>query len=144
MFKYYITTKDRARLASRLAHGLSRPVGVLETQNDVTEYQFQWLTKPDDLNLACAVVNVKDTVFVHQFIRNSIHANNGITSYFNNFYLTPLEADEKKQIIINSRDADGGLIANIPIVSILPNDWQEVTKAFLVKNDWFKNIDDMP
>ena len=143
MFKYYITTKDAAKLASRLAHGLSRPAGVVETQTDVTEYQFQWLTKPDDPNLACAVIDDEQTIFVHDFIRNSIKNNNGISTYFNDFYSTPLEADEKKQIIINSRDAEGGLIVNIPIVSILPNDWQEVTEDFLDNNDWFKNIDDV-
>lgn len=143
MFRYYITTVDRAKLGSRLAHELSRPAGVLETQTDVTQYQFQWLTKPDDPNLACAVINDKQTIFVHDFIRDSIKNGNGISAYFNLFYSTPLEADEKKQIIINSRDAEGGLIVNIPIVSILPDDWQEVTKDFLANNDWFKNIDDV-
>ena len=143
MIKYFITTQDRARLASRLAHGLSRPAGVLETQDDVTEYQFQWLTKPDDPNLACAMINDNETIFVHNFIRDSIKNNNGISPYFNDFYLTPLEADKKKQIIVNSCDADGALIVDIPVVSILPNDWQEVTKAFLVKNHWFKNINDV-
>ena len=137
MIKYFITTQDRARLASRLAHGLSRPSRVLETQDDVTEYQFQWLTKPDDSNLACAVVNVEDTVFVHQFIRDSIYNNNGVTSYFNGFYLTVEEANEKKQIIANSYDNDGGLIVNIPILSILPSDWQEVTEDYLNDNGWF-------
>ena len=143
MIKYFITTQDRARLASRLAHGLSRPAGVLETQDDVTEYQFQWLTKPDDPNLACAMINDNETIFVHNFIRDSIKNNNGISPYFNDFYLTPLEADKKKQIIVNSCDADGALIVDILVVSILPNDWQEVTKAFLVKNHWFKNINDV-
>lgn len=143
MFRYYITTKERAILASRLTHGLSRPAGVLETQTDVTEYQFQWLTKPDDSNLACAVINDEQTIFVHDFIRNSIKDNNGISTYLSVFYSTLLEADEKKQIIINSRNAEGGLIVNIPIVSILPNDWQEVTKDFLDNNNWFENIDDV-
>jgi hypothetical protein len=137
MFRYYITTKDRARLASRLAHGLSRPAGVPETETDITEYQFQWLTKPDDPNLACAVVSVEDNVFVHQYIRDSINNNNGITSYFNDFYLTVQEANEKKQIVANSYDNDGGLIVNIPILSILPNDWQEVTEPYLRDNGWF-------
>ena len=137
MFKYFITTQDRARLASRLAHGLSRPAGVPETQSDFTEYQFQWLTKPDHPNLACAVINDEQTIFVHDFIRDSIKNNNGISTYFNDFYSTVLEAYGKKQIVVNSRDAEGALIVNIPVVSIFPNDWQEVTEDYLRDNGWF-------
>lgn len=140
MFKYLITTQDRAKLASRLAHGLSRPSGLPETQSDITEYQFNWLAKSDDLNLACAVIDVEDTVFVHQYIRDSINSGNGISSYFNAFYLTVEEASEKKQVIVNSHDNEGGLIVNIPILSILPNDWQNVTEEYLQQDGWFTQV----
>ena len=124
-------------MGSRLTHGLSRPAGVQETQSDFTEYQFQWLTKSDDLNLACVIIDDAKTILVHDFIRDSINNGNGITSYFNDFYLTVEEANEKKQIVVNSYDNDGRLIVNIPIISILPNDWQEVTEPYLRDNGWF-------
>lgn len=132
--RYYISTLERVKFASNLAHRLSRPKQIPETQNDITEYVFSWHTKNNE---ACAIVDPKKTLCIHQFIRDSVKNGNGVSHFFDKFYLTPQEAEEKKQIIVNSRDKDGGLIVSIPILSILPSDWQEVTKKYLQQNGWF-------
>jgi hypothetical protein len=134
--KYFICNKDRVIQGSNLAHRLSRPKQVDECEHDVTKYTFGWIIHPESGN-CCAKIDVNATIPIHQFIRDSVANNNGVSPYFDQFYLTLEEATEKKNLVVNSFDEEGGLVVNIKVTDIIPSDWEEVNLEYLENNGWF-------
>ena len=136
IFKYFLSTKERIEFGSNLAFRLSRPQQIPDTQNDVTQYLFSWITHPTTSEW-CAVIDTNAKIPVHQFIRDSIANDNGVSSFFDQFYLTAEEAQAKKNTVVNSFDSEGGLVLNINILDILPSDWTETTYSNLENDGWF-------
>ena len=134
--KYFVCDNNRIIQGSNLAYRLSRPKQIEETKGDVTKYMFAWMTHSNDGH-CCARVDVNQTIPVHQFIRDSIANNNGVSIYFDQFYSTPEEATEKKNLIVYNFDKEGGLVTNIRVIDIIPSDWEEVSLEHLKEHEWF-------
>ncbi len=136
--KYFICHGNRIIQGSNLAYRLSRPKQIEETKTDVTKYMFAWMTHPDNGD-CCSRVDINQTIPIHQFIRDSIANNNGVSPYFDQFYLTAEEAIEKKNLVVNNFDEEGGLVVNIKVIDIIPSDWEEVSLEYLKENGWFSD-----
>ena len=136
--KYFVCDNNRIIQGSNLAYRLSRPKQIEETKTDTTKYMFAWMTHPDSGH-CCARVDVNQTIPIHQFIRDSIANNNGVSPYFDQFYLTPEETTEKKNLVVNNFDEEGGLVVNIKVIDIIPSDWEEVSLEYLKENGWFSD-----
>ena len=67
---------------------------------------------------------------IHDFIIESLSAGNGVSVYFDQFYDTPEESAEKKDLVINS----GG---SIMTSAIIPSNWVDTPYAELEGEGWF-------
>ena len=105
----------------------------------ITQYLFSWITHPTT-NECCAVIDTNIKIPIHQFIRDSVANGNGVSHFFDNFYLTVGEAQAKKNTVVNSFDSEGGLVLNISILDILPSDWTETTYSNLENDGWFTEL----
>lgn len=127
--KYFIEDLNRIQTASNLAHRLSRPKQVAETATDVTQYSFGYMKHPT-LEQYAAMIDESLEIPIHQFIKDSLNAGNGVSVYFNSFYETEEEAGIKKDLIVNS--------SRVKIIDIVPDEWVETSYETLEANGWFE------
>lgn len=127
--KYYKEALAQIQTASNLAYRLSRPTQVPETASDQTQFSFGWQKHPVNEEYI-AKIPEDLTLPIHQFIKDSVAAGNGVSVYFDNFYPTQAEADAKKALIIAATEP-------VNVIDILPSTWIETDHATLDSEGWF-------
>lgn len=127
--KFYRHPLTVIEMASNLAWRLTRPSQLPETAGDITQYSFGWLQRPGYEEYV-AVIDTDVILRIHDFIIESLSAGNGVSVYFDQFYPTPEESAEKKDLVINS----GG---SIMTSAIIPNNWVDTPYAELEEEGWF-------
>lgn len=134
--RYYIDSLERIQTASNLAYRLSQPQQIVETASNVSNSIFGYIKHPT-LDLYAAQVDELTKVPIHQLIKDSIAQGNGISAYFDSFYLTSIEAQAKKDLILNSTDGKGNAVGEVDLLDILPSEWTETPFMQLQIEGWF-------